>query len=342
MDMKTLNQQARERMNGACKVCRVCNGLACAGELPGMGGIRSGKSFMANREALDRLYLKMRVIHDVRQPVTKCRLLGLELGMPVMIAPLAGTAFNMGNGMEEKKFAQIVVGGAKQSGIIACTGDGTREIFECGLEAIRANGGWGIPVIKPWLEDMFFERLTAAANCGATVIGMDIDACAITALAKSKRPVSPKNSSEIKTIVNKAHACGLKFMLKGILSVEDALAAQECGCDAIVVSNHGGRALEALPGTAQALDLIAQNVRGMTILVDGGIRCGADILKMLALGANGVLMGRPAIIAAMGGEEAGIELFFSRLQRQLVESMILTGCPNVADADKSLLYQPAF
>ena len=342
MDMKTLHQQARERMNGACKVCRVCNGAACAGELPGMGGIRSGKSFMANREALDRLYLKMRVIHDVRQPVTACQLLGLDLAMPVMIAPLAGAAFNMGNGMEEKKFAQVIVGGAKQSGIIACTGDGTREVFECGLDAIKANDGWGIPVIKPWVEGMFFERLAAASGCGASVIGMDIDACAITALAKSKRPVSPKNRQELKIIVNKAHECGLKFMLKGILSIDDALAAQDCGCDAIVVSNHGGRALEALPGTAQALELIAKKVSEMTILVDGGIRCGADILKMLALGANGVLLGRPAIIAAMGGEEEGIELFFSRLQRQLVESMILTGCPNVADADKSLLFEAGF
>lgn len=339
MDMKILRHKARERMNGACRVCRVCNGVACAGELPGMGGIRSGRSFMANREALDRLYLKMRVIHDMRQPVTACTLLGLQLEMPVMIAPLAGAAFNMGNGMDEKRFAEVIVGGARKSGIIACSGDGTREVFEYGLEAIKENGGWGIPVVKPWLEDMFFERVAAAANCGATVIGMDIDACAITALAKSKRPVSPKNSEELKIIVSRVHDCGLKFMLKGVLSVDDALAAQDCGCDAIVVSNHGGRALEALPGTAQALEAIADKVRGMSIFADGGIRSGADILKMLALGANGILIGRPAIIAAMGGEEEGVEFFFSRLRRQLVESMILTGCPDVDTADKSLLFE---
>ena len=166
---------------------------------------------------------------------------------------------------------------------------------------------------------------------------MDIDAAAITALAKSKRPVAPKNQAELRAIVDKAHELGLKFMLKGVLSVEDAQAAEECGCDAIVVSNHGGRAFEAVPGTAAALPAIARSVKNMTVLVDGGVRAGADVLKMLALGARAVLIGRPAIIAAIGGEEEGVQLWLSRLQRQLIESMILTGCASVQEAGPHLL-----
>lgn len=342
MDITTLKNQAREKMNGACKCCRICNGIACAGQLPGMGGIRSGRSFRENIECLDKIHLRMKVIHEVRSPQTECSILGLDLEMPVIIAPLAGTAFNMGNGMPEERFSEIVVNGAKQSGIIACTGDGTREVFESGLKAITAQNGWGIPVIKPWAGELFFERLKEAAESGCPVVGMDIDACAITALAKSRRPVSPKSMRELGQIVEMAHSYGLKFMLKGIMSVEDALDAQECGCDAIVVSNHGGRALEALPGTARALPPIAESVKNMAVLVDGGIRSGADILKMLALGAHAVLIGRPAIMAAMGAEEAGIEFLFSRLQRQLVESMLLTGCPDVKDAGTYLLERSDF
>lgn len=128
-----------------------------------------------------------------------------------------------------------------------------------------------------------------------------------------------------------------QFLLKGVLSVEDALAAEECGCDAIVVSNHGGRAFEAVPGTAAALPAIAQSVRRMTVLVDGGVRAGADVLKMLALGAAAVLIGRPAIIAAMGGEEEGVRMLLTRMQRQLEESMLLTGCASVREAGPHLL-----
>lgn len=93
-------------MNGACRVCPQCDGKACAGELPGMGGIRTGASFRANVSALEKICLKMRLIHEVRAPETACEVLGLSLSMPVLIAPLAGTTFNMGNGLPEERFAR--------------------------------------------------------------------------------------------------------------------------------------------------------------------------------------------------------------------------------------------
>ena len=73
------------------------------------------------------------------------------------------------------------------------------------------------------------------------------------------------------------------------------------------------------------------------MLVDGGVRAGADVLKMLALGAAAVLIGRPAIIAAMGGEEEGVRMLLTRMQRQLEESMLLTGCASVREAGPHLL-----
>ena len=337
MDMKTLRRQARERMNGVCRVCPVCDGRVCAGELPGMGGIRTGAAFRANVGALEKIRFNMRVIHEIRDPQMASILLGKPLRMPVLIAPMAGAKFNMGGGLTEDEYARAVTVGAKAAGSIVCTGDGTSEAFEAGLKAVAAADSWGIPVIKPWAEDVFYDRLNRVANAGCTVVGMDIDTAAFTALARSKRPVSPKSPAELRAITDKAHALGMKFILKGVMSTEDAQLAKECGCDALVVSNHGGRVFEALPGTAEVLPAIAKSVQGIKILVDGGVRSGADVLKMLALGAHAVLIGRPAIIAAMGGGEEGVQFWLERIQRQLHESMLLTGCADIREAGPHLL-----
>ena len=75
---------------------------------------------------------------------------------------------------------------------------------------------------------------------------MDIDAAGLIALARMGRPVSPKTCAELAAIVDRSHELGMKFVLKGIMTVEDAIAAERAGCDGIVVSNHGGRALDCL------------------------------------------------------------------------------------------------
>ncbi len=332
MNIKQLRQQARERMNGVCRVCPVCDGRACAGELPGMGGIRSGASFMANVEALSQVKLKMRVLHGAASPGTACDLLGFSLAMPVLVAPMAGAQFNMGGFFTEERFAEIAVAGARDAGIVACTGDGTDEAFQCGLAAVARAGGWGIPVVKPWSGDFFFARMDQAAEAGCRAVGMDIDTAAFTALGKSRRPVSPKTPEELRAIVDGAHSRGLKFLLKGVMSPEDARIAEDAGCDALVVSNHGGRVWEALPGTACVLPEVARSVSRLPVLADGGVRSGADVLKMLALGASAVLVGRPCAIASVGGEEEGLVLWLKRLRRQLVESLILAGLADVSDA----------
>ena len=337
MNIKQLRQQARERMNGVCRVCPACDGKACAGELPGMGGIRSGASFRANVEALAQVKLKMRVLHGFASPSTACELFGFPLAMPVLVAPMAGAQFNMGGFLTEDRFAEAAVSGAREAGIAACTGDGTDEAFQCGLAACAKAGGWGIPVVKPWSGDFVFERLDRAAEAGCRAVGMDIDTAAFTALGKSRRPVSPKTPQELEAIAGGAHARGLKFMLKGVMSPEDARIAEDAGCDAVVVSNHGGRVWEALPGTAAVLPQVAQAVSGIPVLADGGVRSGADVLKMLALGASAVLVGRPCAIACIGGEEEGLALWLRRLRRQLFESLILAGLADVGDAGPQVI-----
>ena len=88
--MKEIRQKAKERMKGYCRVCPVCNGKACVGEVPGMGGIGTASSFMANLDALSRWRLGMRLMHDVIEPDTSISFLEKQLDIPVLAAPIGG------------------------------------------------------------------------------------------------------------------------------------------------------------------------------------------------------------------------------------------------------------
>ena len=129
-----------------------------------------------------------------------------------------------------------------------------------------------------------------------------------------------------------------KLVLKGIMDVEDARRAADIGADGLVVSNHGGRQLDATMGTAQVLPAIAQAVGDrLTVLADGGVRSGLDVLKMLALGAKGVLIGRLWAFALAAGGEQAVAGMLDQLARELRAALALTGCPGVAEAGQHIL-----
>jgi 4-hydroxymandelate oxidase len=339
MDMKEVRTVARERMKGFCRVCPQCDGRACAGETPGMGGCGTASSFRNNVSALQHVRLNMRLVHEVKAPSTACTLLGLNLALPVIAAPIGGVSFNMGGALTEEQYIEAIVAGSKAAGTIGCTGDGVPAwLHEAGFAAIVHAGGYGIPFIKPWDSAELEEKLTKAAATGCPAIGMDIDAAGLITLAKMGRPVSPKSAAELAAVVDRVHSMGLQFILKGVMTTEDATAAAQAGCDAIVVSNHGGRVLDHTPGTAEVLPAIAAAVKGrLAILVDGGVRDGVDVLKMLALGADCVMIGRPYSIAALGGEAEGVSLYTETLKSQLTAAMVLTGCPSVQEAGMHLV-----
>lgn len=94
--MKDVRKHARELMEGYCRVCPICNGKACAGEVPGMGGLGTGASFMNNVSALAGVRFNMRLVHGAETPDTSVSVLGLKLAMPVLAAPIGGVSFNMG------------------------------------------------------------------------------------------------------------------------------------------------------------------------------------------------------------------------------------------------------
>jgi isopentenyl diphosphate isomerase/L-lactate dehydrogenase-like FMN-dependent dehydrogenase len=336
--MKEIRQKARERMKGFCRVCPICDGRACAGEVPGMGGLGTGAAFQANVRALADWRFNMRLIHDVAEPDTRIELLGRQLSMPVLAAPIGGVSFNMGGKVSEADYVQAVLAGCHAEGLLGCSGDGIPPfIHETGFSVIRELGGAGIPFIKPWEDAELFEKLEKAAASGATSVGMDIDAAGLLTLKLMGRPVSPKTPAKLARIIQ---STPLKFILKGIMTPADARLAVDVGADAIVVSNHGGRVLDHTPGVAEVLAEVAAAVKGrIAVLADGGVRSGFDVLKMLALGADAVMIGRPFSVAAMGGLQEGVQAYIAQTRGELRQAMVLTGCATLAAVDRSILFE---
>jgi L-lactate dehydrogenase (cytochrome) len=128
------------------------------------------------------------------------------------------------------------------------------------------------------------------------------------------------------------------LIVKGILDVDDALAAASIGADGIVVSNHGGRQLDGVPSTVRALPPIADKVGDrITVLADGGVRSGLDVVRMLALGAKGVLLGRAWIYALAAAGQAGVTHVLKLIEAEMRVAMALTGATNLAAIDRSIL-----
>lgn len=328
MDLQTIREEARKKLKGYCRVCPVCDGRACSGEVPGMGGVGTGSGFRANIEALAGHRLKMRTLHGAVEPDTGYNLFGLELATPVMAAPMTGTPYNMGGPLTEREFIGAVIDGCREAGSIGFSGDGADpEMYNAGIEAITAAGGRGIPVIKPREQKEIIERVRRAEESGALAVGMDVDGAGLVTMALKGQPVGPKTPAQLREIIS---STSLPFIVKGIMTVDEAVMAVEAGAAGIVVSNHGGRVLDGTPGVADVLPEIAYEVRGSTvILADGGVRFGVDVLKLLALGADAVLVGRPLVVGVCGAGVEGVRLILQKMTDELKQAMILTGCPSL-------------
>ena len=130
-----------------------------------------------------------------------------------------------------------------------------------------------------------------------------------------------------------------RLVVKGILDPEDARRAADLGADAIVVSNHGGRQLDGAPSSISVLPQVAKALRGRCeVLFDGGVMSGQDVLKALACGARGCLMGKGFLYALAARGQAGVTLSIEILRRELTVSMALAGATDVRNLDSSVLW----
>jgi len=131
---------------------------------------------------------------------------------------------------------------------------------------------------------------------------------------------------------------GGKLILKGILDAEDARIAADSGADALIVSNHGGRQLDGAPSSIRALPAIADAVGSrIEVWMDGGVRTGQDVLKAVALGARGTLIGRACLYGLGAYGEAGVTKALELIRNELDLSMAFCGRTRIQDVDRSIL-----
>ena len=329
---------AREKLYPRCRVCPECDGQACAGEMPGLGGIGSGMSFKNNYTALQHVRLNMRTLHGASKPDLTTTLFGQKLDMPILTASLGGTTYNMGGKMSEEDFIEALFGGAAKLGTMSLVADGTEdplETYQIRLKAITKYGR-GIGVIKPRDQAEIVRRIRLIEAAGATAVAVDVDSAGRAArAAKLGQIIEPKTAKHLRELVASTK---LPFIVKGIMTPDEALIALDVGAKAIVVTNHGGRNLDHTPGTIEVLPAIAEKVKGrMTVLADGGIRHGADALKFLALGADAVLVGRPVVRGAHGGGAEGVQLVLEKMRGELAEAMVMTGVASVRKVSRNVV-----
>ncbi len=335
-------QKARQVMYPICRVCPSCDGVACVGEFPGIGGLGSGMSFQNNYHGLQRVHLKLRPLNGVsdqdRKPDTSTVIFGQKLSLPAVAAPIGGTAGNFRGLLPDAEYFDRIIGGCVDAGTMGAIGDGQTdkmELVKGRYEVIARYQGKAIAGIKPRPQQSLLSVVKLAEAANAWMISVDIDSAGRYRGNPRDLAVEPKTVAQLREIVQ---ATRIPVVVKGIMTPEDAMLAREAGAAGICVSNHGGRVLDHTPGTTDVLPAIANKVKGkMVIFVDGCVHYGDDVLKYVALGADCVMVGRHIIRAAFGTGRPGVGLFMKTMRDELEAAMVVTACPDVRSIGRRIL-----
>ena len=284
------------------------------------GGTETEFTLQRNRSALEKIMLRLRVIHGLETVNTRVKILGQTVNTPVIVAPFAGMVRVHPEG------EMAIARGAEKAGAMMFLGPtsaySTKEIVEGANTPVVWNG-------EP-LKDR--KRLSAqfkqAEEAGCCAVGLCADD--FMGIKIKDRLIALRNrslsSEEIRDLKKET---SLPFVLKGIMTREDAVKAVDAGAAAIVVSNHGGRVLDGCQASIEVLPEIIKAVGGkIEVLIDGGFRRGTDILKALALGAKGVLVGRPICWGLGAACAEGVARVLDLITSELARAMILTNVPD--------------
>lgn len=315
------------------------------------GGAGDEHTVQANVKAFDGWRLRPRVLVDVGDVSAETTVLGAELAMPIITAPVAYQR------MAHPEGEVAVARGAAEAGTIVClssfTTSSPAEIAEAAPPGRRWFQLYWHPdrgVTKAMLDQAKASDFSAVVlTVDLPVLGrrerdlrtgfalksdyrMEVYASALGDLgvvtpAAAAVLVDPRLTwRDLEWLHENA---GLPVIAKGILTAEDALLAVDHGCDGVVVSNHGGRQLDRSVASLDALPEVVEAVAGRAeVLMDGGIRRGTDVAIALALGARAVLVGRPVVwgLAARGAE--GVQHVLELLRDELLIALALLGSPS--------------
>lgn len=328
MNYDEILDEARGNMGPWCKACPICDGVACGNQIPGPGAKGSGDVAIRNYRKWQEIRINMDTIYEKKEVSTKFKLFGEEYDYPIFAGPVGDMKRHYGDKYDNLEYNDILIKGCADAGIAAFTGDGLNPgILKDAANAIGNAGGKGIPTIKPWSKKIIFEKIDMVKAAGARAIAMDIDAAGLPFLKDADALAGPKSIKELKEIISYA---GIPFIIKGIMTVRGAEKAIDSGAAGIIVSNHGGRVLDQTPATAEVLDEIVHVTKDyIKVLVDGGIRSGADVFKALAMGADAVLIARPFVTAVYGGGEKGIKAYADKIGGELADTMAMCGATDL-------------
>ena len=333
-------------------------------------GAEDEVTLRANRDAYGRIHLRPRVLVDVTGCNLRTEVLGTPISMPIMIAPTAyqclvcpegecATARAAGeaetvmaastfatcsleeiaaasNGplwfqlyvYRDRSVSESLVRRAEASGYRALVL--TADTPRLGRRERDIRNGFGLP------SHLRMANFTADQNADASEREQGASGLALHAAAMLDTALTWEGLTWLRGITR------LPVLVKGILTAEDAELALEHGADGIIVSNHGGRQLDTVPATIEALPEVVKAVHGRCeVYVDGGIRRGTDVLKALAFGAQAVLLGRPILWGLAVDGTSGALHILELLRAELELAMVLAGRPDVAGIDGSLVGRSA-
>ena len=293
--------------------------------------IRPSDANIITRKYLDSILIEERLV-DSDVPSTEFELFGEKFSTPVMTPSFSHLhifAPERENGMCEYSL------GAKLAGAVNWVGMGENDEFE----EIMKTGARTIRIVKPYADRAkIYDQFAFAEKLGAFAVGIDIDhsfSSKGTYDVVRDELMRPLSSDEIKELVNFTK---LPFIIKGVLSVKDAVACADCGVSGILVSHHHGRLPFALPPLMVLPEIKKAVGDRMKIFVDCSIDTGADAYKALALGADAVAVGRALMEPLVKGGAQGVADYIKGMNDELSFIMAFTGCKTLKDMDPSVLW----
>jgi isopentenyl diphosphate isomerase/L-lactate dehydrogenase-like FMN-dependent dehydrogenase len=313
------------------------------------GGAGDELTLQDNVEAFRRWQLRPRVLVDVDTCTTATTVLGHEVSMPLLVAPVAFQRVAHPDG--EVGMARA----AKDVGTVMCMStmatSTPEELAETGVprwfqlyvfrdegltrELVQRVTASGFTALVLTVDTPFLGRRERDLRTGF-VVEHPVSSLGQGGLTPAETFALTSASVSWRDIERLASLSGLPVLVKGVLTEEDAKLACEHGASGIIVSNHGGRQLDGVSATIDALEEVVAAVDGrVEVLVDGGIRRGTDVVKALALGARAVLAGRAPLWGLVVDGEAGARAVLQLLQAEILSALQLVGCTSPADVTRA-------
>jgi 4-hydroxymandelate oxidase len=297
-------------------------------------GSETGYTRKVNSEFFKTIALKLRTI-DTKAADTRTTLFGVELATPIIAGAMSHPRVS---GLENplRPWALGMKEAGSMMGVGIVSSQEFSEIMKTGTPTYR--------ICKPFRDrKKIAVEIEEAETLGAVAVGIDIDFVQGGKMAErtfADTQMSPLASEELADLRKETK---LPFIIKGVLHEHDAEKCMRIGADAIVVSNHRAMVLDHCVHCLEVLPMI-RRIAGpeTTILADGGFMRGTDVLKALALGADGVLVGQAILLGVFADGQTGVRDMVQEMTAQLQRAMTLTGCPVIKKIDETILLKRNF